>query len=390
MTAALALRRDPATAQIAGVCAAFAQRWGWSPSTVRTLFAILALITAGYAVCIYLAAWALIPRRGETIEPIRAFLPFTQNWSRAALVTTVVATTVGVLGFSGVGPGALAIMGIVWWVMRNSRQTPPSPRMPPPRPTALPRTEFERMSQLWQQRLANIDAGLPADWEPHPVAPAAASYPPPDSTRASASRRRGLRTWLWVVLGLGVAYLATFIVEGLVLPGSGLAWVGTTLAVLGLALVLISRPSRAAFGRPRGLIGATVVTGLVAVGWLGAIQVSGPFGDASISRVSAGSLPVGNTDLGIGEHIVDLGDVEVTQDWPVSYAMDIGSLTVVVPDTGNVRVISAVDMGAIQTPGRSEGGVDLRVVWERIDPDAPSPTLTIRTDLGLGSTEVVG
>lgn len=131
MTDALALRRDPVQAQIAGVCAGLAHKWGWTPRSVRVLFVVASILTGGYGVGVYLAAWALIPRQGQSVEPIRSSLPFTRSWSRSTLIIVVVVLLFLVLGISGAGPSALVIMGIVWWIMQRSRR--PQPQHTPPR-----------------------------------------------------------------------------------------------------------------------------------------------------------------------------------------------------------------------------------------------------------------
>lgn len=46
---------------IAGVCAALAQRFGWSVTTVRLLF-VLSCLLPGPQVLLYLALWVVIPR----------------------------------------------------------------------------------------------------------------------------------------------------------------------------------------------------------------------------------------------------------------------------------------------------------------------------------------
>jgi phage shock protein C len=45
---------------IAGVCAGIAQRYGWSPTTVRLLF-VLSLVLPGTQVLVYLLLWLLMP-----------------------------------------------------------------------------------------------------------------------------------------------------------------------------------------------------------------------------------------------------------------------------------------------------------------------------------------
>jgi phage shock protein C len=46
---------------IAGVCAAIADRFGWSRTVVRLLF-VVSVLLPGPQVLVYLAGWLLIPR----------------------------------------------------------------------------------------------------------------------------------------------------------------------------------------------------------------------------------------------------------------------------------------------------------------------------------------
>lgn len=244
------------------------------------------------------------------------------------------------------------------------------------------------MSVVWQQRLANVEAGLPPDWEATPTptpAPAPATIGP-DPSRSAAGRRRGTRTWLWILVGLGLVWTASYPLGRLVGATNGLMWSAVTLAVLGIALILVSRPSRAVYGRPRGLIFLTVLMSLITAFGVLVTQATPSVPGDTVHLLVTSSTPTDEPDLGVGDTLVDLSTVEVTQDWAVAYTMDIGRLTVEVPDTGNVRVVSAVDLGQVSTPADKEGGFDVNTVWERIDDDGP--VLTITTELGLGETEV--
>ncbi|MFD1337511.1 PspC domain-containing protein [Microbacterium lemovicicum] len=46
---------------LAGVCAAIARRFGWSPTVVRVL-TVLGVVFAGVSVLAYLLLWVLIPQ----------------------------------------------------------------------------------------------------------------------------------------------------------------------------------------------------------------------------------------------------------------------------------------------------------------------------------------
>jgi signal transduction histidine kinase len=59
------LRRQPEDRVIGGVAAGIAVWRGFNPTTVRVVFAVAALITAGWAVPFYVIAWLLVPARGQ-------------------------------------------------------------------------------------------------------------------------------------------------------------------------------------------------------------------------------------------------------------------------------------------------------------------------------------
>jgi len=46
---------------VAGVCAGFAQHFGWDVTLVRVLFAVFTVLTSGCGVPVYIAAWVLMP-----------------------------------------------------------------------------------------------------------------------------------------------------------------------------------------------------------------------------------------------------------------------------------------------------------------------------------------
>ncbi|MBV9379495.1 MAG: PspC domain-containing protein [Streptosporangiaceae bacterium] len=58
------LRRAPDDRLAGGVASGVAAWRGFSPSTVRIVFVLIALVTSGIGVALYVAAWLLIPRAG--------------------------------------------------------------------------------------------------------------------------------------------------------------------------------------------------------------------------------------------------------------------------------------------------------------------------------------
>ena len=67
MVASTTLTRPRNGAVIAGVCAGLADRFGWSPFTVRLLF-VLSLLLPGPQFLLYIALWFLLPS-GKQASP---------------------------------------------------------------------------------------------------------------------------------------------------------------------------------------------------------------------------------------------------------------------------------------------------------------------------------
>jgi phage shock protein C len=55
------LERPREGRRIAGVCAAFAQRYGWDPMLVRLILVLSFFCGAGMALPAYIIAWIIIP-----------------------------------------------------------------------------------------------------------------------------------------------------------------------------------------------------------------------------------------------------------------------------------------------------------------------------------------
>lgn len=60
---------------IAGVCSAFALRYGIDITLLRVLTAVCALLTSGFVGLCYLAAWVIIPDAPYTLTPGTVYTP---------------------------------------------------------------------------------------------------------------------------------------------------------------------------------------------------------------------------------------------------------------------------------------------------------------------------
>jgi phage shock protein PspC (stress-responsive transcriptional regulator) len=54
---------------IAGVCAGFAQHFGWDLTVVRVLTVVFTVITSGVGLLVYAAAWVLMPDAPYALMP---------------------------------------------------------------------------------------------------------------------------------------------------------------------------------------------------------------------------------------------------------------------------------------------------------------------------------
>ncbi|MGH2962328.1 MAG: PspC domain-containing protein, partial [Solirubrobacterales bacterium] len=95
------LRRDPANAMIAGVCAGIAHRLGVDPVVTRVGFVVVAIGTSGIGALAYLALWAVMPAQARD-----------QSQRRRRRGSWRIATGVGLLALSVLI--AFRELG-VWW-----------------------------------------------------------------------------------------------------------------------------------------------------------------------------------------------------------------------------------------------------------------------------------
>lgn len=62
----MALERSRNRKMIAGVCAGIAKSAGWDPTTVRVLYVLVSILSAGFpGLLVYVALWIVMP-----IEPL--------------------------------------------------------------------------------------------------------------------------------------------------------------------------------------------------------------------------------------------------------------------------------------------------------------------------------
>src|SRR5208282_2920867 len=120
------LRRDPADRLGGGVAAGVAAWRGFSVTTVRIVFVLIALVSGGWFVPVYVAGWLFLPAAGEQTS-IASKARYDFGGIRLAVglasVLIVVLLAVGALGdgwfTSWAGPQVFSVAGLVL-IWRNA------------------------------------------------------------------------------------------------------------------------------------------------------------------------------------------------------------------------------------------------------------------------------
>ncbi|MDO5683463.1 MAG: PspC domain-containing protein [Propionibacteriaceae bacterium] len=435
------LRRNTTDRRVAGVCVMLADRWRVDPMLVRVAAVLLAL-SSGLGLVVYAAAWAMIPPEGADRAPIDSVLPGVRKLGLKAGIALLIiailffASLVGQVVPFGFGPAL--VIGAVWYLgwyrpERRRRDALPKPAAPP-RLADRPFTEqtpFTEAASAWQQRMqaylalqagpahpappttTDRDPGysLPAylahpdpvglyqtapEPPPAPLQAAPSTQPTRDTVSAADSAgdtettgatpapvkpvRR--RTWRIQLIGWAVALIAfgavAWVDQSRDLPLY--AYLAALLLAVGFTMVL-----GAWFGRPRGLVVAGALLGIL-IGGAAAPLPETPVTTASYATVA--DLPSREIHPN-GERIVDLSTIALNSDAQYDTGIDLGKLTIIVPADANVHVVWAVEAGDARVLDlHLSQGFDLDGSTVSHGPNPTGPTLTIRAQVGLGQLEV--
>lgn len=344
--------RDTDRRVVAGVCAGLARTWGVDPVLVRAGAIILTIATNGLGLLLYLAAWVALPAAaGGARRP-------THNAGVLAVLLVLLAV-LGLLwsGTSGVASGLvmLGVLAVAWYVvLRASRR---------PAPGLDPRPEYG--VPTWQQ-----PPGVEARF-------AGAHRVEPGTRRAD---RRGVLIVvlsLWTLLAVGKLVFAD--VPAVTFPALALVVVGATL--VGGA---VRRPAQ----RIRGLIPLGLILSVTTLA-LAAPVAPDPTPDHRVVWTSAADLPTGTLELGAGEHVIDLRDLDLDADATVTLAADAGRVRVLLPDADAVAVSGhyRLGMGTLRVDGRRLDGLDTELSVADAAGGAPH-RLTLDVTLDMGELEV--
>lgn len=337
------LERPPGT-PLAGVCAALARTTGTEPLLWRVGVVVLVLFH-GLGLVLYLAGYVLIPEQGASQSLAQRLVhgPDRRLTGRQVVVLALLLVGLVLLQDTDALLVLLVLGGLfwLWWRGREHAGLAPAAATPP------------------------VD-GLEGT-------AVAAPGPVPAPVRARTSPYGGL-----------VASLALLTVGVLVLVGTvgdrsvpAEVVVAAALGVVGLGLVVTSFA-----GSSPGLVALAVV--LTAV--LGATSGVRPFVDRGVGDRTWRPAGSGDYRLGVGQATLDLRGLPAGQAVSLEARVDVGQLTVVVPDGVHLVVEAHADLGQVDVLGRTDDGGDARVTDE--SGPAGAPLVRVRAEVRLGQVEV--
>jgi phage shock protein PspC (stress-responsive transcriptional regulator) len=310
---------------LGGVGGGLAEHLGIDPLLVRFGIALLAVLTGGAALLLYLAAWLLVPD-----APLPAGHAAPAPRSRAATIGGVAVLVVLaciivpsgiVVGWLAVPFAILALIGLgVWWLVM----------------------------------------GIPAD-------------------------RTGRGVMLGILLGITILVVSglLFFAGAAGVAGGGGAVVAAV--VLGAGLTLVA----SAFVRPlRWLIVPALALGLGAGTAVaaGVEDVGGSTGEKVYRPASASSI-LPHYELGAGHLVVDLRNADLTGEHRIDVEIGAGHAEILVPEGTCVAGDLHAGIGGFEVFGHGSGGIDVDR-FEGGRAPAGTPRVVVKGDVGLGGLTI--
>lgn len=378
---------------VGGVCSGLAQHWNIDPLLVRLAFVLVTIYLSGVAgFMAYVALWLVIPEASAQTGWNRRWQAWFARYSgplASVFVVLLVFTTTGLVFSFKSAIFLLIPLAIVGFQLKKR---PTAAMQPPPaapryaqnaQPTANP-------SPMPVQEPLGTEP--PPEWFTHPdpanlYGPRVEAVPVPVPPKR---RRYTLRTWSLIAIALGVTWSGLAMAQHFGVHVSSLAWLSATLAVLALALIMVSRPKRAQHGRPAGLILAAVVVAIATALSMssGLIPITPSTATTKTHDVSVEAASVPEVmELPVGSNRVDLSKLEITSDRTIHIKQDVGDLTVVLPKDVAVIIDYQVDIGEATAPGTDKDGIDIQGRYSVGEP-VNKPTLTVEVSLGVGKLEI--
>jgi phage shock protein PspC (stress-responsive transcriptional regulator) len=365
-------RRPRQGRKIAGVAAGIGARYGIDPVIVRVAF-VVATIYGGAGVLAYLLGWLFLAEEDDEVSPVEALVSHGRSSSSTAFTVALCAALFPAFwwffdsDFSGF-IGVALIGGSVFLLHRHRSHLGVS------RPTAAAQTsEMEAgPTVVWDpiQPGSEPHEQRPPAWDPLGAAPFAWDLPEPSSREPDpeppAPRRRskvGLVTMAFVLLAIGAGVLFSPGTDGWLSFQHG---IGVILAILGLGLV-----AGAFRGGGRGLIGLVVPLAAVGIAmtivWPSGITADG------VGDVNAKPLTIEDVQKtyqrNLGSVTLDLRELPTTGEVKTKAKVDVGDVTVIVPEDADVTVKCSAGVGSVSCLTEERDGPDPKVSTTDLGPD---------------------
>ncbi len=290
---------------LGGVCSGLARYFNIDPLIVR-IAAVALIFVGGFAVIAYLAALLLVPEDDGTGHPVAG-----KPGRLSTIVGAVVIVLAGVAlldGHWGVGFG---------WIFGALA------------PTVLIVTI---LAIAGQRLLANRGENQPA-----------------------AARIAGAALMLSaIVVGALVAAAGAAVATA---AGGGAAIAGVVI-VLGLLMVVFAFRDRRARWLALPALVLAIPSGVVAAA---GVDVDHGVGNRDYAPATIGDIRPGGYELGVGEMVIDLRDMQWPRNAPVSLKVDVGTghALVLVPADVCLQAKSRAGLGYVNLLGSETGGADI-------------------------------
>ncbi|KIQ19704.1 PspC domain-containing protein [Rhodococcus sp. MEB064] len=386
----------------AGVAAGIGHRYRVDPVLVRVAFVVSTLF-GGSGIVLYLAAWLVLPRRGDTVSPAESLLGRgrTSDSHTSAVVLTVAlviaAVSVGPLGMGSGLVSTLAMLGGLYFLYRRTPDAPSPVDLAGPTADPAPWTAFSTLPDRYESTAAPVslskDEGTapvhpnsPPEWDPLGVAPFAWDLPEPGKPFVPAVRPTNTSHLTSTVIGLAIIASAVTVAVGAI-TGSTVVTAprvgAVALAVVGAGL-LIGAFTRRGYGLlvvAAPLAGFVLVSSLVDMSDIDVSGMNSPnMGNVDVRPTTMAALQP-TYESGVGNFSLDLTGLTLTEDRSVSVDKAVGNTEIIVPPTMNVIVTCDSALGNTDCMGDGtsvDGGTD--------GPDGP--VLTIDANTAMGNLEV--
>jgi phage shock protein PspC (stress-responsive transcriptional regulator) len=392
-------RRPRHGRKIAGVAAALGDRYGIDPVIIRVAL-VVATFYGGAGILFYLLGWLFLAEEGDEVSPIEALRGAGRSSSSAGFTIALGAAMIPVswwfFDHDVTGFLSIAIVAGLLFLLHRGRGhlgRPGSPRGAAPMADAPP-LYAESMAAgptvAWDPIQPDAPQTPPA-WDPLGAAPFAWDLPEPSSPepppQAPVPRSRskvGIVTVAIAFLTVGAAVLLWPVAGGwLSVPHV----IGVVLGILGLGMVA------GGFTRGgRGLIGLAVPLAIVGIAMTTLFPngfTEGGIGETT-QRPTSLEQVMPMYQRSIGEVTLDLTGLPNEGTVKTKAKVDVGDVTVIVPENADVRVRCSARVGDVQCLGKDESGTSADVSMTDQGPDGPGG-LVIELDAeaaSAGSVEV--